>query len=183
MAARHTGQPPRDPGRCPGTCDRPPETPQTQRLWPSLKTRSGVAMQTTPGSWCRLSRFHRAKCVATEPAETSGTCRRNAAHAPVHTLNPRGATTSSSEQNLDTEPSWYAGVLRAPTVDDDPTSQSNAAVTSKLSFMVAEPNPHEFVQRTVERLLCARVCRRKSARARKWRGPEGRRNTAPAISS
>jgi hypothetical protein len=52
---------------------------------------------------------------------------------------------SSGEQNLDGEPSYITGGLRAPTIDDDPTSQSNAIVSSKFPFIVAEPNPHELV--------------------------------------
>jgi hypothetical protein len=59
--------------------------------------------------------------------------------------------TSSSEQNLDGEPSWNAGGLQAPTVDDDPTSQSNAAVSTKLTFSLAKPDPHEFVMRSNHR--------------------------------
>jgi len=66
----------------------------------------------------------------------------------VQTLSPRGPTTSSGEQNLDGEPSWSAGGLQAPTVVDDPTSQPNAVVSSKFSFSVAKPYPHEFVMRS-----------------------------------
>src|SRR5437879_2366021 len=82
------------------------------------------------------------------PMKTTGTFRRNAAHFPVQMLSPRGPTTSSGEQNLDGEPSWDAGGLQAPTIDEDPTSQSNAIVSSKLTFRFAEPNPHEFVMRS-----------------------------------
>jgi hypothetical protein len=35
---------------------------------------------------------------------------------------------------LDGEPSWNAGALQAPTIDTDPTLQSNAIVSSKFSF-------------------------------------------------
>ena len=66
----------------------------------------------------------------------------------VQTLNPQGPMTSSGEQNLDGEPSWNAGGLQAPTIADDPTSQSNAVVSSKLTFRFAEPNPHAFVKRS-----------------------------------
>jgi hypothetical protein len=66
---------------------------------------------------------------------------------------PEVPTTSSGEQNLDGEPSWNAGGLRAPTMDYDPTWRSNAIVSSKLSFTIAKPDPHEFVKLTVERLL------------------------------
>jgi hypothetical protein len=65
----------------------------------------------------------------------------------VQTLNPQGPITSSDEQNLDGEPSYIIGGLRAPTLDDDPTLQSNAIVSSKFTFMFAEPDPHEFVMR------------------------------------
>jgi hypothetical protein len=81
--------------------------------------------------------------------------------------------TSSGEQSLDGEPSWNAGSLQAPTVDDDPTSQSNAVVSSKLTFRFAEPDPHEYVKHTVERLSCARVCcenRRERANGARSRG-------------
>src|SRR3984893_15141911 len=78
-------------------------------------------------------------------------------------LSPRGSTTSIGEQNLDGEPSWNAGGLQAPTIDDDPTLQSNAIVSSKFSFMVAKPDPHEFVKFTLERLLSAWVCCRTGA--------------------
>src|SRR3982074_2203978 len=105
MAAPHTGRELRDPGRCPETYGRPPENPPMQRLQPSSKARSGVAMQTTPSSSCCLSRLHRTERVPTPPTETSGTFRRSAAHMTVQTLNPRGPTTSSGEQNLDGEPS------------------------------------------------------------------------------
>jgi len=54
---------------------------------------------------------------------------------------------------LDGEPSYNAGSLRAPTIDNDLTSQSNAVVTSKLSFKFPKPDPHEFVKLTYERLL------------------------------
>src|SRR6202040_405962 len=37
----------------------------------------------------------------------------------VQMLSPRGPTASSGEQNLDGEPSWNAGGLQAPTIDDD----------------------------------------------------------------
>src|SRR5258708_15233807 len=104
-------------------------------------------MQTTPSSSCRLSRFRRAERAPTA-TKNSGTFRRNAAHMSVQMLSPRGPTTSSSEQNLDGEPSWNAGGLQAPTVDDDPTSQSDAVVSSKLTFRFAKPDPHEFVMRS-----------------------------------
>src|SRR5260370_30735695 len=107
-------------------------------------------MQTTPGSARRLGRFHRAKRAPMAPSETF--CR-NVAHISVQTLDPRGPTTSSGEQNLDGEPSYIAGGLRAPTIDDDPTLQSNATISSKFTFMVAQPNPHEFVMPTREGLL------------------------------
>src|SRR5882757_10864120 len=68
-------------------------------------------------------------------------------------LSSRGPTISGGEQNLDGEPSWIAGGLQAPTIDYGPTSQSNALVSSKLSFKFPKPDPHEFVKRTVERLL------------------------------
>jgi hypothetical protein len=54
---------------------------------------------------------------------------------------------------LDGEPSWNAGGLRAPTLDDHPTLQSNAVASSKLSFTIAKPDPHEFVKLAVDRLL------------------------------
>src|SRR6478736_315605 len=38
----------------------------------------------------------------------------------VQMLSPRGPTASSSEQNLDGEPSWNAGGLQAPTIDEEP---------------------------------------------------------------
>jgi hypothetical protein len=63
-------------------------------------------------------------------------------------LSPRGPTTSIGEQSLDGEPSWNAGGLQAPTVDDDPTSQSNAIVSSKLTFTFSKPDPHELVMST-----------------------------------
>jgi hypothetical protein len=66
----------------------------------------------------------------------------------VQMLSPQGRMTSSSEQNLDGEPSWNAGGLQAPTVDDDPTSQSDAVVSSKLTFSFTKPDPHEFVMRS-----------------------------------
>src|SRR5258708_2950670 len=53
---------------------------------------------------------------------------------------PRSPTTSSGEQNLDGEPSWDAGGLQAPTIHDDPTLQSNAIVSSKLTFMFLKSN-------------------------------------------
>jgi hypothetical protein len=54
---------------------------------------------------------------------------------------------------LDGEPSWNAGGLQAPTIDDDPTLQSTAVVSSKLSFTFAKPDPHEFVKRTLKTRL------------------------------
>jgi len=68
-------------------------------------------------------------------------------------LGPRGPTTSSSEQNLDGEPSWNAGGLQAPTIDDHPTLQSDAVVSSKLTFSFAKPDPHEFVMLAIQRPL------------------------------
>jgi hypothetical protein len=75
----------------------------------------------------------------------------------VQMLKPPRSDDLDGEQNLDGEPSWSAGSLRAPTVDDYPTSQSNAVVSSKLTFRFSKPDPHEFVKLTHERLLRARV--------------------------
>jgi hypothetical protein len=72
-------------------------------------------------------------------------------------LSPRGPTTSIGEQNLDGEPSWDAGGLQAPTTNDDPTSQSNAIVSSKFTFSFAKPDPHELVKLTLEQSLSVRV--------------------------
>src|SRR5882757_1219428 len=58
---------------------------------------------------------------------------------------PGGPSISGGEQSLDGEPSLSAGGLKAPAVDNDPTSQSNAVVSSKLTFRFATPDPHEFV--------------------------------------
>src|SRR5258708_40222952 len=94
-------------------------------------------MQTTRGSSCRLSQLCRGRTTeraSMAPMKTTGTFRRNAAHLPVQMLSPRGPTTSSGEQNLDGEPSWNAGGLQAPTIDDDPILQSNATASSKFTF-------------------------------------------------
>src|SRR5258706_13607077 len=37
----------------------------------------------------------------------------------IQMLSPRGPTASSGEQSLDGEPSWNAGGLQAPTIDDN----------------------------------------------------------------
>src|SRR5712672_2459384 len=79
-----------------------------QRLQPLSKARSGVAMQTTPSSSCRLNTLCRARATAdasTAPMETEGTFRR-AAHSSVHMLSPRDRMIPSGEQTLDGEPAW-----------------------------------------------------------------------------
>jgi hypothetical protein len=71
----------------------------------------------------------------------------------IQSLSPEVQTTPGGEQNLDGEPSWNAGGLHAPTIDDDPTLQSNAIVSSKFTFTFAKPDAHELVMLTREHLF------------------------------
>src|SRR5712672_4460162 len=117
-------------------------------------------MQTTLASSCRPGPLCRAQTTERAwPAaiKTTATFQTNAAHISVHMLSPRDPTTSSGEQNLDGEPSWDAGGLQAPAIDDDLASQST--VSSKFTFTFLKSRYFRTVPRCAEGIgaTCGRV--------------------------